>query len=524
MTGTSAAPERLPVRFRVAIRADASNRIGAGHVMRCVALAQALLASGHDVVFVIREADGDLRDTVAERHGFDVFTLSADTTSETHMNDELADARQTLAALDTLPVDWVVVDHYGLGARWEAHIAATGPRILAIDDYATRDHACDLLLDHNIVKADAYAAHVQPDTGLLLGPRYALLRPEFTRVSSEYDVPEAPRTIVVSFGGSDPTGQTTKTLDAIRLATCTPERVIAVTGRDHPDLDLLRTIAKEWPPLELHTFVDDPAALLMNADLGIGAGGVSALERLAMGIPSIVLATADNQRRPAEALANEGAFLYLGPASTSDADALAAGIDTMSNQHLRLAMRRRGTAMLDGRGPERIVRAMVQRVPITMRAATEEDRERVFLWRNDPAIRVTAFDPSEISSSAHARWFERVLSDPDRHLLVAEHREAPVGVIRYDLDRANATAEVSIFLAPAVLGIGLGQPALIAANNWLTSNEPDILRIRAHVRGSNPRSHQLFESVGFHKQRTTFELEQATSQSAIHGNANRGGV
>jgi UDP-2,4-diacetamido-2,4,6-trideoxy-beta-L-altropyranose hydrolase len=522
MIGPGAGPEEPTVRLRVAIRADASLRIGAGHVMRCLALAQTLRSRGHDVVFVMREGDGDLREVVANSHAFRVLPLRATPAAPPGATDELADASQTLDVLDELHVDWVVADHYALGARWEAHIAATGPRVLAIDDYASRHHACTLLVDHNLVQPSVYAERTVPDTGLLLGPRYALLRPEFTQVGSEPTTPEVPQTIIVSFGGSDPTRQTTKALHAIRNAHHAPGHVIAIAGHHHPDLDQLRTMATEWPALEVHTFVDDPASFLRRADLAIGAGGISALERIATGVPSIVLTTADNQDLPAAALSVEGALLYLGPASTAATDGLTAAIDAMANRYLRAAMRRRGRTLLDGQGPGRIVRAMLQRTPVTIRAATTDDRQRVYWWRNHPAIRAAAIDASEISWETHDRWFDVVLRDPDRHLLVAEHRDTPIGVIRYDLDRTTAVAELSIFLAPGALGLGLGHPVLDAANAWLTTNEPEVRRIRAHVLGSNTRSLKLFESAGFRTQRTTLEIEQTSSEAATRAKTDDG--
>ena len=511
-------------RLAVAIRADASGSIGAGHVIRCLALATVLREKGHEAEFVMGEADGDLRDLVAERHGFRVTTLTPASPGAHAPADELDDARKTLGALAGRHVDWVIVDHYGLGARWETTIQSSGRHVLAIDDHASRDHACDIVVDHNLTPANVYATRVAPNTELLLGPRYALLRPEFARFKSPRPTAEHPEIILVSFGGVDPSGQTSRALRALQEAQRAPRRLIALAGRDNPDLERLRAMAADWPALEIHEFVDDAAALMQEADLAIGAGGVSALERLAAGVPSIVQATADNQEHPAEALANEGALLYLGPAAKTDDATLARAIATMANRHLREAMRRRGLALVDGHGPQRILRAIRRRTPVTVRPAADHDRLRIHAWRNHRVIRATAFDASEIPRTAHERWFEGVLADPDRHLLVAEHRGTPIGVIRYDLNRKHGTAELSIFLAPEVLGLGLGKPALVAANAWLAEHETDITRIDAQVLGNNQRSHQLFESVGFGVRRTVLGLERTTTPSKPSDNPPHGGT
>ena len=498
-------------RLNVVIRADASTQIGAGHVMRCLTLAQALRAEGHTVTFIIREADGDLHDLVATRHGFQVARLPTQQTSTCATKPELADADETGAALEGHTVDWVIVDHYQLGAMWEKRLASTGSRVLAIDDFASRDHACDILVDHNLSSPSVYENRTEADTELLLGPRYALLRPTFVPSADPTATPDQPTTVAVSFGGSDATGQTWKVLQALRHAIVSPSRVIVIAGRNHPELRRLQQLAADWSAVDLHEFVDDLAPLMAEADLAIGGGGVSALERLAMGIPSICLTTADNQERPAAALAEAGALLYLGRATGTGVDALTAAVNVMRNPYLRQAMRSRGFALTDGRGPWRVVRAMRRRTPVTIRRAMASDRSRIYAWRNHPAVRATAIDPTEISRTTHDTWFARVLEDPDRHLLIAEQHGTPIGVVRYDIRRSTARAEVSIFLDPTQLGSGMGTVVLKAANAWLLDQENSVERIEAKVLGTNPRSRRTFEAAGFSVQQTLFTLTRDQS-------------
>ena len=508
MSEAETPPTALLQPLKVAIRVDASRVIGAGHVMRCLTLARALRHDGHDVVFVSRPAPGDLHTFLEDEHGFRVKKLPPSENDGSIGAFERSDARATINALAGHSVDWIAVDHYRLGSTWEMNVRTADRRVVAIDDFASRTHACDLIIDHNLVPADIYNDAVAHDVGLLLGPSYALVRPEFVSLSEHAGVGARPETVVVSFGSADAGGQTLRVLEALREVQPTPRKVIVLAGPENPDVAAIEEMAEEWSALEIHEFVPMPEAFLGSADLAIGAGGVSALERAAIGVPSIVMATAGNQVAPSKALANAGALLYLGEASDVDDAMLAAAIQTMHNPNLRASMRTRGRALVDGRGPQRIVRAMHKCAPVQVRRALPVDRDRILAWRNHGAVRHTAFDPSEISSSAHARWFEGVLTDPDRHLLVAELGGTAFGVVRYDVDRMDRSAEISIFLAPEVHGLGLGEAVLRATDAWLADHDPSIVRVDAKMLGSNERSHRVFASSGFQIRQTWFEFRR----------------
>src|SRR5215469_9326625 len=186
----------------VVFRGDASSAIGAGHIMRCLTLAVALREAGASVSFVCRETEGHLCDRV-EAKGFRVVRLARwgsgalhnQTAQETRWlgADWKQDAEQTLAALRTFSgqVDWLIADNYAIDYRWEGALRAAVGRIMVIDDLADRSHDCDLLLDQNFYRdiARRYDALVPERAIRLLGPRYALLRPEFasTRRSESHN-------------------------------------------------------------------------------------------------------------------------------------------------------------------------------------------------------------------------------------------------------------------------------------------------------------------------------------------------
>src|SRR5664280_2801242 len=160
-------------------RADASVAIGSGHVMRCATLASWLAAAGHPVRFLCRDEPGNLNAWL-EQQGLPVTSLA--NPSETASAEEV-DIGASKAAVGSLHYDWIVTDHYQLGMRWEKEMAVSADRIMAIDDLG-RDHDCHLLLDQNYANLlhSRYRALRETGCDVLLGPAFALVRPEFAKL------------------------------------------------------------------------------------------------------------------------------------------------------------------------------------------------------------------------------------------------------------------------------------------------------------------------------------------------------
>jgi UDP-2,4-diacetamido-2,4,6-trideoxy-beta-L-altropyranose hydrolase len=309
--------------FTVAFRADASIDIGNGHVMRCLALAEALQAHGARCCFVCRPHPGHLLAHI-EARGHSVLALEQTPpmrpTGVGHASwlgaEQLDDAHETAAALARLAVDWLVVDHYAVDTSWERCVrAALDCRVLAIDDLADRPHDCDVLLDQNLGKTlGDYADLVEPACLRLIGPRHALLRPQFAQWRAESLARRAHpalRHVLVAMGGVDKDNATTIALNA--LSACrwgSGMRISVVMGPHAPWLDAVRECAARMPVrTDVLTNVDNMAELMTAADLAIGAAGSSSWERCALGLPAIVVAQADNQIAIARALEAAGASI-----------------------------------------------------------------------------------------------------------------------------------------------------------------------------------------------------------------------
>lgn len=301
--------------MKVLFRTDASVEIGSGHLMRCLTLADQLREEGVEAAFICRDLPGGMFDLLQAR-GYRFARLP--TAAEAGKVTPQLDAGETIAAAIELfhdGADWLVVDHYGMDDAWERSLRPHVRRIMAIDDLANRTHDCDLLLDQNYYRdmEQRYRGLVPEHCVTLLGPAYVLLRPEFAEARKKLRTRDGTvRRILIFFGGSDPTNQTGKALEAMKLVSRPEIAVDVVVGVANPYRETIRAICEELPNTAFHCQVSSMAELIANADLGIGAGGGAMWERCYLGLPTITVVFADNQQRTTKDVAGIGAIEFLG--------------------------------------------------------------------------------------------------------------------------------------------------------------------------------------------------------------------
>lgn len=469
--------------------------------MRCITLAQGLRERGARVRFVCRHLPATLRGLVTG-DGFELSMLAQRSTEPDELShsgwlgvSQTEDAQHSLEALRDAHWDWLVVDHYALDARWQQALRSQCTRMLAIDDLADRNHDCDLLLDQNHYRdgASRYAERVAPHTRLLLGPRHALLRPEFAQVRQLVQRQGKLASCLVFFGGMDRDKLTLRALRAIH-ASGLEMRVDVVAGSGHPALAELSSYCDE-KGYQLHVQTRDMARLMAQADLAIGAAGAVSWERCCTGLPSIAFAVARNQEQLLRDAAIDGLLLAPQCEMSRFEDELASQLKALARQPLLLqGLSERAMQLVDGRGLERVLLAMsVHRV--VMRRASIADSASLHAWRNHEDVRSWSRNKDPISRENHERWLSSVLSDPARVLLIGEIDGVPAGVVRFDFDEAKA--EVSIYLVPGKHRPGTGTAVLAAAEDWLRRHHPAIHAIVAVVLSGNRRSMSLFESAGY---------------------------
>jgi UDP-2,4-diacetamido-2,4,6-trideoxy-beta-L-altropyranose hydrolase len=362
--------------MRIAFRADASVQIGTGHVMRCLTLAGELTREGHQCLFICREHEGHLGDLIASK-GYEVHLLpcARSTAQQPAVSTDNAhadwlgatwqeDAEQTLEILSPTKTDWLVVDHYALDARWERQVAKAVNRIMVIDDLADRHHECALLLDQNLGREETdYDELVPKDCVRLIGPEYALLRPEFDRLRERSlerrKKPELKR-ILISLGGVDQTNVTGEVLGTLAKTTLPADTELdIIMGASAPYLEEVRQQAEELPfKATVNVNVNDMAERMCLADLSIGAAGSTSWERCCLGSPTIIVVLAANQASGAKALEAAGAAITI-DAPEAVRQALPSVLAKASMPKVLQLMNRAAAKITNGKGASLVALSMI---------------------------------------------------------------------------------------------------------------------------------------------------------------------
>ncbi|MFJ2995293.1 UDP-2,4-diacetamido-2,4,6-trideoxy-beta-L-altropyranose hydrolase [Pandoraea sp. NPDC087047] len=356
--------------MKVAFRADASTRIGTGHIMRCLSLADQLAARGARCLFVCRAHEGHLLDLIVQR-GHEVRSLPGAPATDSPSNassglthadwlgtDWRTDAGQTHAVLAEFRPDWLVIDHYAIDSRWEDMQRDVCARMLAIDDLADRQHNTELLVDPSWYApksaAARYVNRVGTDCECLLGPKYALLKPAFANLAELMPPRDGlVRRLFVFMGGADADNETAKVLRALMREDLQSLVVDVVIGRGHPDIAGVTKLVEARPGTRLHIALPSLAGLMARADMAIGGGGGAGAERLCMGLPSLVISLAENQVGMNRAMQDAGYVKYLGESRHVNISQIADGVvEMMSDPSALVRMSRMGQEILPGRGSE----------------------------------------------------------------------------------------------------------------------------------------------------------------------------
>jgi len=347
--------------MRVVFRADASSAIGSGHVMRCLTLADQLRDRAQaQVEFVCRKLPGHWIDYIRAR-GYPVAALSA---ADLLQADDAADAHMTIAHLTghaRQTADWLVVDHYGLDKRYERRVRPYVKRLMVIDDLADRPHCCDMLLDPNVdpEQGARYRDLIEPATKLVIGAQYAPLRPEFAAFRSRVKRDGGVRRLLVSFGGVDATGEIGKTLAALAPLAGLDLHIVVLAGKANPARSRLAGLCAELPHVAFLAHSEHMAEQMLAADLAIGAGGSTMWERCCLGLPALVITTADNQEHLTAMAAKTGAVRWLGRSAEVDAGMIReAVVQAIRDGEGLRRMSARAMQLTDGQGAIRIVKEM----------------------------------------------------------------------------------------------------------------------------------------------------------------------
>jgi UDP-2,4-diacetamido-2,4,6-trideoxy-beta-L-altropyranose hydrolase len=476
----------------IVVRADASATIGGGHVMRCLALANALRDTGATCWFA-GLADTATAVAALGQSGHRWLAIDAPGNATS--------LRQALAGAGVTACDWLIVDHYGWSAADETACRPWAAKIMVIDDLADRDHDCDVLLDQTFERAPAdYEGLVPASTRKLLGTAYALLRPEFSDARAGALRRRADgvlKRVLVTMGLTDAPNATSLVLSALLASELSIEIDVALGDAAPHIAEVERLVAHSGGRIELHRNSKSMDTLMTCADFAIGAAGSTSWERCCLGLPTALIILADNQREIAARLSAASAAIYLGDLTDVGSDIIVHTVQDLSRAPAQLAaMSLAAAAICDGRGSARAAMWLAPETAedgteIRLRPATAADCELLYAWQSEPGARRYMRNAGTPAPDEHRDWLARRLRDPDCLLNIIMRSETPVGSLRLD-QLEPAAFEISIVIGSAFQGQGLGRSALALARRLVPKAE-----LRAEVMEGNAPSEALFTAAGF---------------------------
>lgn len=332
----------------VLFRADGDEFIGSGHIMRCLALADAFADRGRDAHFVSQSCSSELRSSITARgHSFSFLAVDY----EAEQLDLLADASATIRLIDAQPrkPDWVVVDHYGIEETWERNVRALGVRLAVLDDLVDRSHSCDALLNQTVLLDGVarYRSLVPANAALLLGGHYALIRSEFGKAHLRREQLAAEgmlRDVVVFLGAADNKGLTLPIAQALTECVDHSELVVLIGSLNKFGPEILEWCHQEAVRYEVDC--SNVAEVFEKARVLIGACGMTAVEAQSLNIPCVLVGLSPVQRAVAEWLARERRAIRIEESDCVNSKALRESMSAIDG--LQVEASRNGPFSLSG--------------------------------------------------------------------------------------------------------------------------------------------------------------------------------
>lgn len=347
------AAQSAHARMKLLFRTDGSASIGLGHVMRCLALAQAAHCAGHSASFLMAPG-AEAAEERLRAEQCDVRTLAAKPGTP-------QDAAETAAIARDQAADWVIVDGYQFDGNYQQTFKEGGMPLLFIDDFGHANrYVADIILNQNFYASEMHYAS-SGISRLLLGPEYALLRREFVQWKRlDRIFPEHANRILITMGGADTNNNAEKILQCLQNIDKMKLDITIVSGAANPHrTSLEKTIEKSCHTARLLFNVTNMAPLMAESDVGITAGGSTCYETLFMGLPSVVFVTADNQERNVQSLERAHAIIGAGWDTALNERKLPRLLaSVLSDEELRRSLSTKGRGIVDGQGCSRVLSVM----------------------------------------------------------------------------------------------------------------------------------------------------------------------
>lgn len=469
-------PHQMSNSTALIIRADAAPRMGTGHVMRGLALAQAARKEGLDVRMVCRLGVSWLRERLAREDIplLELPDMPPETEEPANLLDQLQEKGFPQPGMTDTPI-WVALDGYHFDAACQKAVMAAGYRLLVIDDYAhLPEYHCDILLNQNI-GAEQLTYHGSIGRKLL-GLDYVLLRQEFwdAREKAQQRMrPTQPQNILVTLGG----GNFIEHLEKIAIEMRQPElagRTIRVI-QGGMDADRIRAAFARCPAqLEILPRVDDMSSLLLDTDLCITAGGSTCWELCCLGVSFLTVEVAENQHAIVTLLRKKRIALSY---TRETAQTALAGVATYPSFSI---------------GQK--INILTFLLKIRLRHVVYDDLDFLFMLANDQDVRKYSFNTQPITFEEHLTWFDNIINSNTAFFL-AEVDKEPFASIRFQ--KKNNETQISISLTRDTRGLGYGAYLIKQAVKKYFGNHCKE-EIVAYIKKENISSLKSFQRASFH--------------------------
>lgn len=335
-------------------RADASARMGVGHAIRTLALAQAWVALGGRAVYAMARSVPGLAEKI-KAAGAELASVDAEPGSA-------HDVELTAALARSAGADWLVVDGYQFGSAYHETAGSGAWRMLALDDEGLAGrYDADIVLNQNFHASESLYPDRSERTRFLLGPEYALIQRGFSRWRGrERENPPIARRMLVTMGGGDLNNVTRKAVEALGLVSIEDMEARVVIGGANPNYDsVMESASRAGLSIRVETNIGDMAEAMAWADIAVTAGGSSLFELAFLGTPFIMITTADNQKPVERAINRLGLGACLGWHGDVSPETIAERMRTLAlSQSARAMMMERMAGLVDGEGSTRVARAM----------------------------------------------------------------------------------------------------------------------------------------------------------------------
>ena len=468
----------------VVFRVDASIEMGGGHIMRCQTLASILTDKGWECLFISIVGSQEFVSSEIEL---------------VEIQPENSTNPVILKKLIPNGCDLLVIDNYNIGAEYESRCKNWAKKIFVIDDINNRKHECDIFLNQNTGwDAGDYQNLNSEDSLILVGPNYALINPVYRELreltATKRLITKSPQTILITFGSRPPAEIIKNSVKGIELSKINWHKVHVVIAEMNDYFDILKNNSKL--DIEFHLQPKNLAHLMSQVDVAISNGGSTSWERCCLGLPSISIIMAENQRKISQSLDHFEAVISLEQEALKAID-IAEALNKISQSEIYSKYSNNAFNICDGLGVRRIELAInpsytKKNEPISLRPAISSDCEVIYGWQLEPGSRQYFNNPKVPTYCEHSKWMKEQLSDKHSLFNIILINNIPAGFLLLKHDQKQKDYNINILITLENRKKGIASASLLTAKKLL----PDA-KLRAKIHRNNKESLALFRNSGF---------------------------